>query len=289
MNDISEKRRRPVSGRARIPLDGFGFILPSLILFAAVFAVPIGYVVMFSFQTDEGASLDGYRWILDSNLFGRVLWTSVQIALLATLVSVILGYLLALFLYRLSPRKRAVGLAFVLFPFWTSILVKSYSLTVLLGREGVVNSTLGWFLGYNPELPLIFNRIGVLIGMSNHLVPFVVFPVLANLLAQDRNLGQAAAIMGASPFTIFRRVTLPLSTPAILAATLMCLIISFGFFVTPALLGGRTDVMLANLIDLFTRETLNWTVASAIAVVLLTASIVLVLALSRLTGQQKAV
>jgi ABC-type spermidine/putrescine transport system permease subunit I len=121
--------------------------------------------------------------------------------------------------------------------------------------------------------------------MSNHLVPFVVLPVLTNLLAQDGNLAKAASIMGASAWTIFWRVTLPLSVPAIVASMLMCLIISFGFFVTPALLGGRADVMLANLIDLFTRETLNWTVASAIAVLLLTASALLMLVLSHFSSQ----
>jgi ABC-type spermidine/putrescine transport system permease subunit I len=284
---VGSLRQSSAARSSTARFDGLGFVLPSLLLFSAIFLVPIGYVVIFSFQNDAGFSLDGYRWILQSTLFGRVLQNSVEIAFLATITSLVLGYVLALFLYRLSPRKRALGLAFVLIPFWTSILVKSYSLTVILGREGLINSALAWLLGANPELPLIFNRLGVLIGMSNHLVPFVVFPVLTNLLAQDRNLAKAASVMGASAFTIFWRVTLPLSAPAILAATLMCLIISFGFFVTPALLGGRADVMLANLIDLFTRETLNWTVASAIAVLLLTASGVLVMALSRVSDQAK--
>lgn len=289
MNSKGEMRRSPIHHARRARLQGIGFVLPSLLLFAGIFAVPVAYVVAFSFQSDAGFSLDGYRWIFQSSLFGRVLQTSVEIAIFATMLSVVLGYTLAFFLHRLSARGRAIGLVFVLFPFWTSILVKSYSLTVILGRQGLVNSMLGGVLGANPELPLIFNRLGVLIGMSNHLVPFVVFPVLTNLLAQDRNLTRAASIMGANGFTIFWRVTLPLSAPAIAAATLMCLIISFGFFVTPALLGGRSDVMLANLIDLFTRETLNWTVASAVAVLILTASVLLVLVLSRVTNEARPV
>ncbi|MCC6470177.1 MAG: ABC transporter permease [Alphaproteobacteria bacterium] len=267
--------------------QGLEFAAPAILLFGAIFAVPIGYIVLFSFQSHGGYSLDGYRWLLTSTLFSRVLWTSIEIAVLATLVSVLLGYVLALYLSRLSARKRAIGLVLVLFPFWTSILVKSYSFTVILGRNGLINSVLGWILGGNPEIPLIFNGIGVLIGMSNHLLPFVVFPVLTNLLMQDRTLAKAAEIMGATPWTIFLRVTLPLSSPAILAGALMCMIIGFGFFVTPALLGGRTDIMLANLIDLYTRETLNWTVSSAVAVVLLVASGLLVFGLSRVSDQSK--
>jgi len=285
--DFSRKRLPDRRVQRGFSASGLMFAAPALMLFAAIFAAPVAYIVAFSFQSSKGYSLDGYRWLTTSPLFSRVLWNTIEIAISATLVSVILGYALALHLSTLSPRKRAIGMALVLFPFWTSILVKSYSFTIILGRRGIINSVLGWVLGGNPELPLIFNRAGVLIGMSNHLVPFVVFPVLVNLLAQDRNLPKAAAIMGATPLSVFWRVTLPLSAPAVLAGALICLIISFGFFVTPALLGGRADVMLANLIDLFTRETLNWTVSSAVAVVLLAASCVLILGLSRFSGQTR--
>lgn len=267
--------------------QGLGFATPAILLFSAIFAVPIGYIFLFSFQSNGSFSLEGYRWLFTSTLFSRVLWTSIEISAIATVVGVLLGYVLAFYLSRLSARKRAIGLALVLFPFWTSILVKSYSFTIILGKNGLINSALAWVLGANPGIPLIFNRVGVIIGMTNHLLPFVVFPVLVNLLGQDRNLPKAASIMGASALTIFRRVTFPLSVPAVVASALMCLIISFGFFVTPALLGGRRDVMLANLIDLYTRETLNWTLSSAIAVVLLMASGLLVLGLSRVSSQPK--
>jgi mannopine transport system permease protein len=255
-----------------------------VILLGAIFLAPIGYVIALSVYRDGVPTLSGYAWIVSSTLFSNVLLTTLQISVLSTLVSLVLGYIIAYHLSLLSPRGRAIGLAFVLLPFWTSILVKSYAFTVLLGRNGIVNMGLGWVLGANPQIPLIFNRVGVLIGMTNYLVPFIVFPVLSNLLAQDRNLLQAASIMGAHPLVGFWRVTLPLSRPGIFAGSLICLIISFGFFVTPSILGGRRDVMLANLIDLFTRETLNWTVSSAIAVLLLIVSGVIVALLSRVPG-----
>jgi putative spermidine/putrescine transport system permease protein len=264
---------------------GLAFTLPATLLLVLVFLAPVGFVLMSSVYKDGAFTAAGLKWLTGSTLFVRVLWTTLQISVMSSLVSLVLGYALAFHLSRLSARKRAIGLMFVLLPFWTSILVKSYAFTMILGRDGLINHIFAWFLGFNPEFPMIFNRFGVMVGMSNYLIPFIVFPLLANLLAQDRNLVLAAAIMGARPSSIFLRVTLPLSMPAILAGSLMCLIISFGFFVTPALLGGRSDIMLANLIDLFTRETLNWPVSSTIAVVLLLVSLAIVVVLSRVPGK----
>lgn len=264
--------------------QAFTFALPAVILLALIFVVPVVYVAYFSFHGDSGPTFAGYHWVLTSPLFRRVLWTTIEISVLSTVVSVVIGYIMAYHLARLSPRKRTIGMTAVLLPFWTSILVKSYSFTIILGKDGLINRSLAWILGYNPHLPMLFDRFAVLVGMSNYLVPFVVFPVLTNLLAQDRNLIQASSVMGAHPLVVFWKVTLPLSQPAIIAGALMSLIISFGFFITPAILGGQRDVMLANLIDMFTHETLNWTTASAIAVFLLVVSLLIVGLLSRVPG-----
>jgi putative spermidine/putrescine transport system permease protein/mannopine transport system permease protein len=175
----------------------------------------------------------------------------------------------ALHLARQPPRRRAVYMVLVLLPFWTSILVKSYAFTVILGREGVVNLVLSWVFGTQVALPMILNRFGVMVGMTNYLTPFIVFPVLASLLAIDPALYRAADIMSARPMRIFFTITLPLSLPGIVAGVSSVMVMSLGFFVIPALLGGRQDVMLANLVDFYTRETLDWNMAAAIGVLLL--------------------
>jgi len=162
---------------------------------------------------------------------------------------------------------------FVLLPFWTSILVKSYAFIVVLGDAGIVNHAF-MALGL-PKVPMMFNRIGVLVGMSSFQIPFVVFPLLANLLAQDANLRRTAAVMGASDLRIFWQITFPLSLPGLLAGAIMCFVMAMGSFVTPALLGGRKDMMVANLIDFYTREALDWASASAIAVILFAVSALL--------------
>jgi ABC-type spermidine/putrescine transport system permease subunit I len=263
------------------------FVLPAVALMVAVLLVPLGYVLYFSVTKDGVPTAEGYADLFRSTLFLRVLGTTLSISVTATLVSVLLGYPVALHLSRQSARRRALLLPLVLLPFWTSILVKSYAFTILLGRQGIINRILAWLFGPEFNVQLIFNRTGVIIGMVNYLLPFVVFPLLANLLAQDRNLTQAAESMGASPTRIFWKVTLPQSIAALASGALLCLILSLGFFVTPAILGGRQDMMLANLIDLFTRETLNWTASSAIAVVLLLLSGIVVYLLSRIPGARE--
>jgi putative spermidine/putrescine transport system permease protein len=262
--------------------DFAAFLAPVSLFMVLGLVVPLAYVAYQSLEVD-GLSLGAYRELLASRLFTTVMATTVEISLTATLISVVLGYPIALHLSRVSDRWRAVLFMLVLLPFWTSILVKSYSFIVILGEDGLINHALA--AAGLPRVPMIFNRVGVLVGMTNFLVPFIVFPLLANLLAQNPDLRRAAAIMGASDTRIFWRITLPLSLPGLMAGTITSFVISLGFFVTPALLGGRKDTMIANLIDFYAREALEWPAASAIAVMLLVAISVLLLALSRLRGK----
>ena len=242
------------------------FIAPAAILSLLVALVPLAFIVYTS--TAGGTSLGSFTSILQSSLFRRAITTTVIVSLLASLISLVLGYIVALHLARQSARRRAALMVLVLLPFWTSILVKSYAFTIILGREGLINSFLSWVTGAEVALPLIFNRIGVIVGMTNYLTPLVVFPVLASLLAIDPALYRAAEVMGAKPGRIFLTVTLPLSAPGILAGVLSAAVMSLGFFIVPALLGGRQDLMLANLVDFYTREVLDWNVASAVGVIL---------------------
>ncbi|RJT32743.1 ABC transporter permease [Mesorhizobium waimense] len=242
------------------------FIAPAAILSLLVALVPL--VFIFYTSTVGGTSTEAFVSILESNLFRRAIKTTVIVSLLASLISLVLGYIVALHLARQSARRRAALMVLVLLPFWTSILVKSYAFTIILGREGLVNSFLSWMTGAEVALRLIFNRIGVIVGMTNYLTPLVVFPVLASLLAIDPALYRAAEVMGAKPGRIFLTVTLPLSAPGILAGVLSAAVMSLGFFIVPALLGGRQDLMLANLVDFYTREVLDWNVASAVGVIL---------------------
>lgn len=259
-----------------------GLLLSPLgLLLVAVFAYPLGMVAWTSVHTDSGFTLRAYESLASSTLFQRVLGNTLQISVTATLSSLVLGYLIAMHLAAMPARRRTPYLVMVMLPFWTSILVKSFAFGILLGDQGVFNRAIAWLAGDSHKLELIFNRMGVVIGMTNYLLPFMVFPILASLLAQNRTLHRAAEIMGAGPLRIFLRITLPLSLPGVLAGILMTMTLSMGMYITPALLGGRKDMMMANLVDFYTRQTLDWNLASAIAMVLLAISGVLIALLLR--------
>ncbi len=259
------------------------FLTPVCLVMAAGFVVPLLFIFHQSAFVPT-VSLDGFASLADSALFFKVFVNTFEISFSTSIVSILLGYPVALHVSRMPPRRRSYYLILVLLPFWTSILVKSYAFVIVLGDSGILNSVLE-FLGL-PQGEFIFNRIGVLVGMTNFFIPFVVFPVLANLLTHDQNLVRAAQIMGASRMRIFWQITLPLSLPGILASFVLTFVLSLGFFVTPALLGGRHDMMLANLIDFYTRETLDWQAAAAIAVVLLATTALLLAMLRRVRGAQ---
>lgn len=267
-------------------LEAAVYFGPAVLLSLAVLALPLGYIVFTSFH-GLSFSLDSYRELFGSRLFQRSLWTTVEISLTCSVVSVLLGYPVALHLARQPPRRRALFMIMVLMPLWTSILVKSFSFAVILGREGLINSSLSWITGEKVSLPLIFNRLGVVLGMTNYLIPFVVLPIMASLLAIDPALRRAAEIMGAKPPRVFFSIVLPLSLPGVVAALSTTTVMSLGIFVVPALLGGRQDLMMANLVDFYTRETLDWQAASAIGVILLV--MVAIIGLPAMRLQRRAV
>ncbi|MDR5746589.1 ABC transporter permease [Caballeronia sp. LZ029] len=262
-------------------------LLPLYALLAVFFLWPLG-VVGWSSVWEHAFTLRGYEQVLTSALIHRVLANTLTISALATSTSLVLGYIVALHLARLPSSKRAPYLVMVMLPFWTSILVKSYAFTVVLGSAGIVAKLAGWLSGDAWHPDLIFNRTGVVIGMTNYLLPFMVLPILTSLTTQNRNLKFAAELMGAGPWMIFARITLPLSMPGVIAGVLMCLTLSMGMYITPALLGGPRDMMLANLVDFYTRQTLDWTLAASIAMMLLAISAVLIAMLGRVQQSREA-
>ncbi|CAH1692611.1 Putative spermidine/putrescine transport system permease protein [Hyphomicrobiales bacterium] len=261
------------------------FAAPATVFLGLIFAVPLVGIVMMSLQKGNNGgdfTIAAYNKIVTTPLFLRVVYTTLEISVGATFCALLLAYPVAYFLATQPPRRRALFMIFVLIPFWTSSLVKAFSFMVLLGQTGIVNQMLE-LIGI-PPVKLLFNRIGVFAGMSHYLVPFFVFPILASLQSQPPELARAAAIMGAGKLRIFLRVTLPLSMPGVIAGALLVFTISLSFYVIPALLGGRKDMMIANLVDFYAREVLDWPMASAVAVVLIGVAVAASIALSKVRG-----
>lgn len=240
---------------------------PVAILATALILPPLLNVFFISVYGWE-FSFSAFYDVFSNRLFRLTLSRTLVISLTASVTSLVLGYVLALHLARQPPSRRASLMALVLLPFWTSILVRCFALTVILGRSGIANTFLSWLTGTNIQLPLVLNRFGTIVGMTSYLVPFAVFPILASLLAIDPAVYRAASIMGAKPARIFWTVTLPLSLPGMIAAFLSIFVMSLGTFIIPALLGGPDDQMLSNLVDFYNRQILDWNKAAAISAVL---------------------
>jgi ABC-type spermidine/putrescine transport system permease subunit I len=254
--------------------------LPALLLLGVLFAWPVLRLLSMSV---EGGSLDYLQRAVLDDLYLAVLLDSLKIAGLVTVICLVVAYPLAFWLTRASRLGLALGLFALLLPFWTSVLVRTYAWMVLLGRSGVVNRMLrDWGLIEAP-LPLLYNLGGVLIGMVHVLLPYMVFPIYAALLRIDPDLPRAAEGLGAPRLAIFRRVILPLSLPGVAAGCALVFVLSLGFFITPALLGGGRVIMIAMLIEQQVRELLDWPLAAALSVVLLVVTLAIYAAINRLT------
>jgi ABC-type spermidine/putrescine transport system permease subunit I len=234
------------------------FVLPTLRMLSRSFLEPV-------------PGLANYLLIFDNPLYRQVFATTFRVSLTVTLISIALAFPMAQFVLRCGPLLRSIIFAIVLVPFWTSLLVRVYGWTFLLQRTGVINGTLQ-ALGITARpLKLMYNEGGVLIGITHYMLPFMIFSIYAALKAVDPRLAAAAATMGARPLRVFFKITLPLVMPGIIAGSLLVFIGSLGFFVTPALMGGPADMMLANLITFQAKEALNWPLAAAVASVLVCA------------------
>jgi len=250
-------------------------LLPALLVLLALFVYPLlGIADRSIHRPRAGYTLDFYRQIFRIPVYLQVIGRTFRTAGLVTLCCLVLGYPLAYLLATLRPRIARLLLIVVILPFFTSIIVRTYAWMVLLGRNGIVNQYLAWIGLADAPLALLYNQGGVLIGMTYVLLPYMVLTLYSVMRGIDPGLVRAAHSLGASRWQAFRRVFLPLSRPGIAGGTLLVFILGLGFFITPALMGGPTDVMIAMLIEREVEFTLNWSFASALAVILLALTLI---------------
>jgi ABC-type spermidine/putrescine transport system permease subunit I len=245
---------------------GFLPALPALVLLFAFFLFPVVRMLGFSL---EAGTLDWYAKALGEQLYLQVFWNTFEIAVLVTAICLLIGYPLGFLIATTTPGWATLGFIFVLLPLWTSVLVRTYAWMVLLGRNGVLNRLLIDLGLISDPLPLLNNFSGVLIGMVHVLLPYMVLPVYGAVRRLDPALVAAAEGLGASSWRIFWRVYLPLTLSGIFAGATIVFVLSLGFFITPALLGGGKVMMLAVLIEQEIHQTLNWPFAAALSAVLL--------------------
>ncbi len=271
-------RRRPVRGPT-------GLVLPALALLLVVMMWPLLQLLYRSFMTPS-FSLEKYQRLLDDGVSVTILTRTIVMSLIVTAVTLLLAYPYAYAMSRVAPRTRAVLMALVLLPFWTSLMARTFAWLVLLQDTGVVNSLLSG-IGVGP-LSLIRNTTGVTIGMTQVLLPFMVLPLYSTMSKIDSRLMTAAVSLGAPGRVAFRRVYLPLSMPGVVAGTTLVFILSLGFYVTPQILGSPQQAMISQLIATKIDRLLDFGSAGALSAVLIVITLVLLALMSRVIRPAQA-
>lgn len=254
----------PVGRRAR-HVSAYWLIFPATLFLAVCYYYPLIRVVWISFS-EPTIGVQNYELLFTSASIHRVAITTLRICVLCTLACVFLGYIVSYALLRAGPAKRRVMLLCVLLPLWISGLVRAFAWVTLLRNEGFVNSTLMWVGLISRPLELVWNEIGVVIGMTHYMLPFAILPLYASMLEIDQRILMAAQSLGASKIQVFLRVFFPLSIPGVAAAGVLVFVYSIGFFVTPAILGGGKTLMIAEYVRLQIVELLRWGIGTMLSV-----------------------
>jgi putative spermidine/putrescine transport system permease protein len=265
---------------------------PALVFMAGTFMLPLLNLGRLSvFENLPGGALretftlENYRAFLSDSFNLELTLNSCLIAVQASCLALLVGYPIALFLYRTTSRWRGLLLVAAIAPLFVSGVVRVFGWLVILGDNGFVNGSLKWLGLIDRPLALIFNWTGVVIGLAEGLVPFVVLALIAGFGRLDQNIEDAAATLGAGPLRRFIAITLPLSLPGILLAFLIGFVVSMSAYVSPRILGGGRIFVLATEIYGQTFELNNWPLAAVLSLYMLLLLVVLTLAYKRLTDE----
>jgi putative spermidine/putrescine transport system permease protein len=257
--------------------DSTLFIVPAVLLLALVFVGPLIWFFARSLGSlGTPGEILSHAWaVVSSKAVLTALSTTNWIAMLVTLLVLLISYPVAYYLANNRGLRFTLVLFCVVVPYFTSIIVRTYSWMVLLGRQGLVNQVLLQLGLIDQPLTLLYSKTGVLIGMVYVLLPYMVLTLFAAMKAIDPSLMRAARGLGAGSFYAFTRVYLPLSMHGVISGSLIVFILSIGFFITPALMGGPADVMIAMLIERSIEITFDWGGAAVMSLLLLAATLVL--------------
>jgi mannopine transport system permease protein len=276
--------RRPprflLGGRRYSPAASLLLAAPFLLLIVVVFVLPLTTLLHESLFV-PGPNTANYVRAFDEPVYLRVMLRTLRVAVLVTALTLVLAWPLAW----VMSRSRGLGLALlaaaVLLPLWTSVLVRTYAWMVLLQRNGVVNQLLERAGLIDAPMKLLYTEGAVVLAMAHVLLPFMVLPILSALKGIPEDYVRAAQMLGASAWSTFREVVWPLALPGVTSGCLMVFLLALGFFVTPALIGGPQQMMIATLVSQQVREMLDWPFAGALVGILLVFVIALTLVFKR--------
>lgn len=289
MPNVLGSTAHPAARPARRRRDwrSFRLLAPALLLLVIFFLLPVLSLLLHSIL-EPTLGLQNYTQLLGSTTYLRVFGNTFLVATVVTVATVAIGFPTA-WLLAIAPRTvSSLLFSILLLSMWTNLLARTFAWMVLLQATGPINRTLTALGLIHEPLALVNNLIGVTIGMTYIMLPFLVMPLHATLRSIDPSTLRAAAVCGASRWQAFWRVLVPLAMPGIASGALMVFVMALGYFVTPALLGGPSYMMLAELIAQLVQSLLNWGLAGAAAFVLLAATLSLYALQLRFTGSARA-
>jgi len=270
--------------RGRRGLAALPFLGPGGLYLAALFVVPLVLITSYAFFQRGRfggivweVTLDNFVRLLDPLYLG-VVANSLKVGLVVTLLALLIGYPTALAITRLSPKWRTIALVAVLLPFWTNFLVRTYAWILLFNNAGWINQALQGLGLIDEPIPMLYTEPAVVVGLLYMYLPLMILPLYSSLASRDPQLGEAATNLGASPFRVFRTVTLPLSLPGVLTGCVFVFVPAMSNFIIPELIGGGKTVLIGNLIrDQFLKAR-DWPFGSTLALVLTISLVVLLVA-----------
>jgi len=256
------------------PVRGFTLLSPTLLLMLLALAAPLVILFTLSFWLQDYLefiktfSLNNYAEFFNKPIYPKTLLKSIRISGLVTLATVLLAYPMAYFIAFRVTKNKLVWLILITVPFWTSYLLRVFAWKIMLGYNGVINSGLkGIGIIAEPLEFLLYNPTAVVITLAHAWAAFAILPIYVSLEKIDRSLLEAARDLGEGAFMTFLRVTLPLSLPGLIAASLLVFIPTVGDYVTPSLVGGPRGIMIGNLIQSMFGKAQNWPLGAALSVI----------------------
>ena len=262
--------------------------VPALLVIVSILIVPLLWLVGNSFVRDGGFTFANYQRILTDPFYATVIWETVKVTGLVMLITGVCGYVIAYSLTLMPPWASNVCLVLVALPFWTSALVRTYAWLALLQKRGVINKFLLGTGLIDEPVQMVNNLFGTYVGMVHVMLPLMVFPIYAALRRIDANYMRAAYSFGASPVYAFWRVYFPLSRPGLAAGSLIVFVLSLGFYITPALLGGGKVLMIAPVIARDINFNRDWGPASATAAIFV-AAVLAIFAVGRRLAEKERI
>jgi putative spermidine/putrescine transport system permease protein len=278
----------PPATRTRRPRDwrNIRLLIPGIVLLVIFFMLPVLSLLLRS-VLEPTPGLQNYAQLLGSSTYLRVFGNTFLVATVVTVVTVAIGFPTA-WLLAIAPRRLSSLLfSILLLSMWTNLLARTFAWMVLLQATGPINRLLMATGLISEPLALVNNLVGVTIGMTYIMLPFLVMPLHATLRSIDPSTLRAAAVCGASRWQAFWQILVPLAMPGIASGALMVFVMALGYFVTPALLGGAQYMMLAELVAQLVQELLNWGLAGAAAFVLLAVTLSLYALQLRFMGEAR--